>query len=460
MAVTAGLCRITVKAPKSRLDISLPGDVPFADMLPTLLQYAGTDLAEDGSSQGGWVLSRLGGDVLDSSRTATQLELRDGEILYLTPRSQVAPDYVYDDAVDAVANATVDRGGKWRLSHTRRYSVGLGIAALAGGLLALLFSGATLAAGAVGLGLGMLLLVLAAVMSRAVGDSMVGAACGLVGAAYGTVGGLLLLAPSEGGLTALNAVIGATAMVLFVLLAAMAVGDAAPVFVGAGIVAFLFLIGSLAGVLFGGVTAAGGAAIVAAILVLALPSLPMNAYRLAKLPMPTVPSGPADLKTDAETVDGVKVRRGADTADRFLAGLLGGVAATGLGVLGFVVLGGGMPGVLLGLVMSLVLLTQSRVFSGWLQRTPLLLTGAVGLALVALATFTASSVLLRLVGVLVGLLVVAGISLVYGLSVAGKRISPVWGRTLDIFEILLILAVVPLAAWVWGAYGWIMSIKG
>ncbi|GIG58514.1 type VII secretion integral membrane protein EccD [Longispora fulva] len=460
MAVTAGLCRITVKAPNSRLDVSLPGDVPFADMLPTLLRYAGSDLADDGSSQGGWVLSRLGGDVLDSGRTATQLELRDGEILYLTPRSQVAPDYVYDDAVDAVASATVDRSGRWRLPHTRGYAVCLGVAALAGGLLVLLFSGATLVAGAVGLGLGVLLLVLAAALSRAVGDSVVGAVCGLVAAGYGAVGGLLLLAPSVGGLTALNALVGAAAMVLFVLLAAIAVGDVAPVFAGAGIVAVMFLTGALAGVLFGGVTAAGGAAMVAAILVLALPSLPMNAYRLARLPVPSVPTGPADLRDDTGTVDGARVRRGADSADRYLAGLLGGVAATGLGVLCLVVLGGGPPGVLLGLVVSLVLLTQSRVFPGWAQRVPLLVAGAVGLGLVAVATFAAASVQLRLAGVLVGLLVVAGVSLGYGLGVAGRRISPVWGRVLDVVEILLILAVVPLAAWVWGLYSWILAIRG
>ncbi|WP_026212409.1 type VII secretion integral membrane protein EccD [Longispora albida] len=459
MAVTAGLCRITVKAPKSRLDISLPGDVPFADMMPTLLQYAGTDLADDGAMQGGWVLSRLGGDVLDSTKTATQLDLRDGEILYLTPRSQVAPDYVYDDTVDAVASAAVDRGGKWRLSHTRRYSVAVGIGALAGGLLAILFSGTTMAAGAVGLGLGVLLLVLAAIMSRVAGDSMVGAACGLVAAAYGTVGGLLLLADSVSTLDGINVLIAAAAMLFFVLLAAVAVGDARPVFIGAGVVSVMFLIGAVTGVLFG-LSPSGGAAVVSAILVLGLPSLPMNAYRLAKLPMPTIPTGPADLRADNEIVDGGRVRRGADTADQYLAGLLGGVAFTAVGVLLLVVTGGGMQGALLGTVLSLVLLTQARVFHGWLQRLPLLLTGAIGLALVALASFSASSPLIRLAVVLAALLILAGISLVYGLGVAGKRISPVWGRTLDILEIILILGVVPLAAWVWGIYEWIRSIKG
>ena len=51
------------------------------------------------------------------------------------------------------------------------------------------------------------------------------------------------------------------------------------------------------------------------------------------------------------------------------------------------------------------------------------------------------------------------ISLVYGLTVAGKRISPVWGRLLDIVEILLIIALVPLAVWVGGLYGWILNLR-
>ncbi|MBQ1071282.1 type VII secretion integral membrane protein EccD, partial [Micromonospora sp. D75] len=82
-----------------------------------------------------------------------------------------------------------------------------------------------------------------------------------------------------------------------------------------------------------------------------------------------------------------------------------------------------------------------------------------GLGLVAAATFAAGSLGVRLGLVRGGLAVVAVISLVYGLTVAGKRISPVWGRTLDIVEILLIIALVPLAVWVCGMYGWIVNLR-
>ncbi|MEU5670390.1 EsaB/YukD family protein, partial [Micromonospora sp. NPDC047753] len=43
---TGGLSRITIVAPRTRMDLALPSDVPLADLLPTLLRYAGEDMAD------------------------------------------------------------------------------------------------------------------------------------------------------------------------------------------------------------------------------------------------------------------------------------------------------------------------------------------------------------------------------------------------------------------------------
>ena len=76
-----------------------------------------------------------------------------------------------------------------------------------------------------------------------------------------------------------------------------------------------------------------------------------------------------------------------------------------------------------------------------------------------LASFAAASTPVVRVAVIPAiLLLIAIVALVYGLAVTGRRISPVWGRLLDIGEIVLIVAVVPLAAWVSGAYEWIRAI--
>src|SRR5215813_4026629 len=119
--MASGLSRVTIVAPRSRVDLALPSDVPLADLLPVLLNFAGLDAraaasdgrprAESGASddagrRNGWSLSRLGGGELDSSFTPAQLEVRDGELLYLRPRGDEVPVTVFDDLVDALATGT------------------------------------------------------------------------------------------------------------------------------------------------------------------------------------------------------------------------------------------------------------------------------------------------------------------------------------------------------------------
>ena len=122
-------------------------------------------------------------------------------------------------------------------------------------------------------------------------------------------------------------------------------------------------------------------------------------------------------------------------------------------------LDGRLPAVLLCLVLALLALLRARPLLGRAQRTPVLLAGTVGLGLAAAATFAGGSLPVRLGLILGGLVLAAVISLIYGLTVAGKRISPVWGRLLDIVEILLIISLVPLAFWVCGLYGWIVNLR-
>ena len=140
-ATSAGFSRVTIVAPKTRVDLALPTDIAFADMLPTLLRYAGDGLADDPSARDGWSLTRLGGPVLDTSRTPAQLDIRDGEFLYLRPRGAEPPELAFDDVVDAVATATNDRSGRWQHGTTRTFGLTLAVVALLGGAAAVLFAG-------------------------------------------------------------------------------------------------------------------------------------------------------------------------------------------------------------------------------------------------------------------------------------------------------------------------------
>lgn len=462
-AVGSGLCRVTVVAPKTRIDLALPEDVPLADLQPTLLRYAGEDMADDGTTKGGWVLARLGGMVLDSTRSAGQLGIRDGEQLYFTPRSTSAPDAVFDDVVDAIATATQDRGGRWTASTTRRFGVGSAIGALLLGVVLLVLAGPPQLPGALGaLGVGMALLVGATISARALSNSQTGLILALLGIGYGAAGGLLVAAGDHGvgDLRAPHVLIAGAVAVLYAVLAAIAVADYAHVFLGAGICGIALALGSAISLLTE-VSAAGSGGIIGGIALALTPALPTLAFRLGRLPMPTIPSGPDELRTDTETVDGHRVLAQSDAADRHLTGLLGATAMLGLGAEIALSFGGtGWPRLILLGVFALVLLARSRSFSGAWQRLPLMISGMVGLALTAFAAFTELGPALRLLIVVPGVLVLAVICLISGLTLAGTRIMPVWTRTVDIIEVLLIVSVIPLAMWVCGAYAFIRSIKG
>jgi type VII secretion integral membrane protein EccD len=409
------------------------------------------------------VLARLGGAVLDSSRTAEQLGIRDGEQLYLTARDSAAPDVVFDDVVDAVATANLERGSRWRAGNTRRFGVWVAVAALVGGVAVVGLAGQPLGvAGVAGLGLAVVLLVAAAVLARAVGDSAAGAVLGALGLVYAVVGGTLVLGGEHrlSGLGASQVLVGGAVLVLFAVLAVLAVADWVHVFVGA-VVCGVAVVVAAAVCVVSGVGASGGGAVVACLALGSTSVLPSVAFRLARLPVPAVPTGPEELRTDRESVDGARVLARSQAADRYLTGLLGATAVVGVGAeVALAFGGGGWPRVALLGVLALVLLTRARTFSTVSQRVPLMVAGVVGLGLLAAVLFRAGGELVRLGGVLPGLVLVAAVALGYGLAMAGKRVSPVLSRALDIVEVLLIVAVVPLAMWVCGLYGWIRAIRG
>lgn len=448
-------------APDTRMDLALPSDLPLADLLPTLLFHAGQQLADDGVSHGGWALSRVGGAPLDTGRTPAQLEVRDGEVLFLTPRVNAAPEVVFDDVVDAVATATLERPGRWTVASTRRFATGLATVALLAGAAAVLLAGPPqLPSALTGLGLGLAVLLGATVIARVAGDGALGARFGLVALVYVGIGGLLLLAgeQSVSGLGAVHVLLAATALMIASAVASVAIGDRPQLFLG--------------GIILGGMVSAGAvlslttqtgpavpAVVIGTVAFAIFPALPMLSYRAARLPLPAVPAGPDDLRADTEQVESRRVLLLSDRAEAFHTGLINTVAilVAGSGVV--VVFTAGWPGWVFGSVLGLLLLLRARPYRGWAGRTPVLVAGCAVLAAVGGAGFLTADPLAR-IGLVVGAaLAAAAVSLGYGLGVAGRRISPVWGRLLDIGEVMLIISVVPLAAWIGGLFEWIATIR-
>jgi len=459
----AGLSRVTIVAPLTRVDLALPSDIPLADLLPTLLRYAGDGLADDPTGRDGWTLSRLGGVVLDNSRTPSQLDIRDGEMLYLRPRGAEAPELAFDDVVDAVATATTERAGRWRPATSRIFGLTLAVVALVGGAVAILFAGPPqVLGGLAGLAMTIILLLTATVLSRALGQSTIAVIFALVALLYALVGGLLIAAGDlrVTQLSSPHLLIAAAALLTATVIATVGVADAGPMFLGAGVCAVALVIGAMI-CLATGAPGPAGAAIVVAVTFATLPGLPMISYRLARLPIPSVPSGPEDLKTDTESVDGQLVLSRSERADGYLAALIGALAVIGAVAGLTVVTRGDLPGVLLAAVLGLLMLARARWFVSRRQRLPLLLAGSATVAVAIGATYLAAGQLVRLTIVPSVLVMVAAISAGFGMAAAAERKgSPVGGRILDILEVLLIVAIIPLAVWISGLYSWVRSLRG
>jgi len=236
--------------------------------------------------------------------------------------------------------------------------------------------------------------------------------------------------------------------------------DAAPFFLATGVVTVALQVTTVVCLLFA-VPPSAAAAIVATIAFATLPALPMLAYRLARLPIPTVPVETEQLKADDETVDGARVLDRSARADGFLTGMLGALSVIGAVAAALAALRhGGNPGIALGATLGLVLMARARQFRSRAQRLCLLCGGTIALGAAILAIYFSVGYQTRLTAILGVTVAIAVISIGFGLARPASKRSPVWGRTLDLLETMLILGLVPLAMWVCGLYGWIRTIRG
>lgn len=453
------LSRVTIVTPQGRIDVALPSDVPLVDLLPTLLESAG-GAAEEPGRRTGWSLYRMGDSELDNSRTAAQLSVHDGELLYLRPRDEAAPLLVYDDLVDVLAVGTRGRPGQWTQQSTRLAGRVGAILVLLAGAPALLFAGPPyLAAGVIGLALAPGLLVAAIVFARALDEAVIGTAFGLVATAYAGVGGLLILAGDRplSRLTLAHVAIAVTAAVITAAIAGSGVPAAGPVFLGTAVVAAaVFATLGLSAALGRGV--ASGAAVTVTLAYAMVPAMPMLAYRLAGLPRPSVPTDREHLRQETETVDAAKVSQLGGRTGFFMSAMLATLSIISAGA-AVLVVSAGVGGRVLAGVLVLLPVLRSRWLRGRSQRLPLILAGGAAFVGVAVALFGEADRVSRLLAVLGVAVVVTAASI--GFGVAGQRPpSPPWTRFLDVVETLLILSVVPLVAWVSGILDGVRAIRG
>src|SRR6266581_4441666 len=232
--MATGLARVTVSAPRRRLDVALPEHPPLAELLPELLRHAGEGLPDAGQAHGGWVLRRADGSPLSAAAGLAQQGVRDGDVLHLVPARAGWPELEYDDVVEAIAAGARRRGRAWDGAATRTTGLVAAGLALLLGLVALFRSPAgSPVPGAVALAVAGLLVLAGVVASRGFGEGVTGAALGGYALPYALCGGYLLLRGTPGFL------VGAAGLLLAGIVGAVGVGSGLRIFV-AGITAGCF----------------------------------------------------------------------------------------------------------------------------------------------------------------------------------------------------------------------------
>ncbi|WP_238015807.1 type VII secretion integral membrane protein EccD [Dactylosporangium sp. AC04546] len=455
------LARVTIHAPRRRVDVAVPDTVPVAELLPHLLPHLGEGIADDGEEHGGWALHRADGALVAGGRSFAAQHVSDGEVLYLRPRRAEWPAADFDDVVEAMAVGARAYRPTWSRAATRACGLAVAAALFTAGLAALVAAGPPWPGPArVALLVGALLLVAGVALARAAGDAVAGAVLGTTGVAYCAVAGALLLA-EDLPLTRLGGphlLVGAVALGAGGVVGLLGVHETIQAFAAAALAGAL---GTVAGLLaLAPLDGAAVAAFVVPAAVFLVPVQPLLAVRLAKLPLPALPANAAELMQDDPAPDAGRIFAQVARADQILTGLVAGAAASALAGTVVLVARGGLAATVLAGAAAGTLLLRARAFPTVRHRVPLLLAGLGG---AGLALHAATAGLGRAgwpVPVVAVLLLAGTAAAAAGLTYSVRSPTPYLGRAGDWIDGALVVSMVPVACAVAGLLGYARGFFG
>jgi type VII secretion integral membrane protein EccD len=458
---TTGLVRVTVAAPGRRIDLALPERSPLAEILPGLLQQAGEHLADGGVNAGGWALHRADGSTLDPERTLVAHRVLDGEILHLMPARTGWPELEYDDLVDAIAAGSARASSAWGPRHTRWAGLGTGVVALLLALIAVLRAGPPWPWPAwCALGVAALVLTVGIVLARALGDAAAGAVFGVSALPWAFVGGGLLFADGRAfsALGAPHLLAAGAALLLAAIVGLLGVVDGAAIFVAAATVGLLAMLGAW---LSTTETLVGheAAAIVAGAGLAFSPLLASLSIRLARVPMPVLPRGTADLLRDNPQPPRTAVYAAVLRADGLLTGMIVGLAAAVVPCQALLVRDGNTAALILVGVLTVGFLLRARLYPIFLQRIALLVAGGSGAFCLVAGPLMADHANLLTMSV-PAVVAFGALCVLAGLWYSRHNPSPYLGRSAELFEVAVVLAIVPVVCAVLGLYGYLRGLGG
>lgn len=462
---TTVFSRVTVVAPKTRIDLALPADVSVADLLPMLLDMAHEATPDGGSRHNGWCLAKLGETPLESSQTLASQGVVDGDMLQLRRRSDNPPPPLYDDVVDALAEAEPGSYRPWTKETAAK------VGHVAGGLAML---AAATALGLAG-GEGMLYQIVAAVTAAVVAifatgiGSVVTRAYGAAttGTVIAATGGLSMafvagyhIVPSSDPRPSL--LLASALVLIFSSVALMVIGTGIITFIAAATVSSFAVVSCLVATLLGNASHAGIAAGAAAVGLAGISLLPRITIQLAKLPLPHVPGNADELKEDSHFPDYRMIEKRTGLAHQYMTGLIIGcglTAAIGAMITASVV-AHNIWGGLFAFVVAAVLLLRGRNYANGSQAIALLCSGLLASAGITAGLIVQIVSIPSLVAwVFPPLMLLGAASLIIGVVFPKRRFSPVQRRAVDLFEATLIALVLPLALGVMDLYMFVRDLN-
>ncbi|MEV2278398.1 type VII secretion integral membrane protein EccD [Nocardiopsis sp. NPDC049922] len=443
----SGYCRVTVTGPDRWADLALPGSVPVATLMPRIVEVCAP--REEGTEPAHWSLTTVDGSPVRLEEPLESAGVHDGDVLMLDRRTAPSRPAHVDDVRGAVEDRVDETARIW--NPTTTLSFGLLVAGIGPLAMLVLMMWLRPSAGHLGVAsVGTLFAIAAMLLAArrplpAVAHVLFATAC-----AWGALTAVLA--------AGLVADVGVLVMSAFALTGALLVAGVGWALheTGLAYIAALGVIAVTAAVLVGvgvfvdpvqGVRAMGLA------LTLCVGALPRVAM---------VMGGLSGLDYEVGRSGQVATERFEDTftnSDRMLLGLVLGSALSGGAVtvlLAF--MAGGLPDLLLGGLLSVLLVMRSRLFDRIRHVLPLRLAGVLGLGatgVAAIGEYPALGPWLPVAVLLAGM-VLGVLSWVRLTDVPRASLR----RLLNWTEVLVIIAMCAVFAWGMGLFAFVARMSG
>ncbi|WP_181312047.1 type VII secretion integral membrane protein EccD [Nocardioides campestrisoli] len=442
-ASTSGLVRVTVTSGSRRVDLVLPSAVPVAELVPELARSVG--LLDASTVYGGYRLVTQDGRQLSNEVGLTIQGVEDGGVLAVVAGYREDPPQVYDDVVEAMADAVEHELSPWEPEAGRRTALWSASLLLGLGAMALLIQGESLLGGVAAAVISALLVAGAVVLARGQSEPQAAVTVSLLSGLYAAVAGLVLAPGELGGwqwplpeeIFAMPLVCAGAAVLLVGVVALVGLDESR------ALVLPLVVVGAVLAAVGGVVQVVGGEPTVVLTVVLTLVVVLGNVFPWLALGITSTKVDQvvtlADVTKDPEDVDPARVAADARMAHEILLS----VAAT-IGVLITLVapftVDRGVAGTLLVVMCCLAVMLRTRQYRTRSEVLAGLVSGIAGLVAVAVSVLFLHPDWRA--GSAVALAVVGAVLLV--LTLAPPSPSVRRGRIGDVVESIALLSLLPL----------------